>query len=85
MIALAAPTSIWMAYPIVTNGPPASLQRLAAAARACGYPPRSVVRGIFSGQPIVMLPDDAPRPGAEPCIRAWMGRHPTLGLKRIGG
>ncbi|MBB5714196.1 hypothetical protein FHS94_001027 [Sphingomonas aerophila] len=81
---LALLTTLFMELPMIMSGPEQSLSRFQAAARSCGYPPQSVVRGIFNGQRTVMLPARAPNYATIACMTKWLGSHPRLRLKQIG-
>lgn len=71
-------TTIYSPLPTIVYGPPLSLTRFEGAALACKYPRQSVVRGVFNGRKVVMLPASPPSYAASECARKWLHLHPDV-------
>jgi hypothetical protein len=71
--------------PLMFGGSVSSLQKLAAAARKCGYRDAAVAQASFGATVVTLpMPDLT---GSDPhfdCVMKWFAAHPKLELGFIG-
>jgi hypothetical protein len=84
-LALLAATTDPASTPLMFGGPVASLQKLATAARQCGYKDAAVAKASF-GDTVVSLPmmDAGVADHRFDCLMKWFLAHPKLELGFIG-
>jgi hypothetical protein len=71
--------------PAMFGGPMASLQKLASAARQCGYKDAAVTTASFGATMVtVQMPDAAVTDPWWDCLINWFLAHPKLELGFIG-
>ena len=71
--------------PIMFGGPVSSLQKLAAAARKCGYRDTAVTQASFGATVVTLpMPDLSASDPHFDCFMKWFFAHPKLELGFIG-